>query len=244
MKRFLSFFLASTATLMAAPSGATVTAPPSPTSLTLWEMLLAAGWVMYPLLILSVIVVSLIIYYFITVQSRRVSTEEFRRQLEGLIRERNFSGLLEVARSSPQVLARVMGTTVQFVQENPEADFATVKEVAQAEGNRQASGLSQEVVYLMDAGVLAPMLGLFGTVVGILRSFGDLSSATAPAAMRTQYLAGGVAQALVATAAGLIVGIMAMFFYSYFRGRAQALISQLESASTALVAQLGLKLKK
>jgi biopolymer transport protein ExbB len=62
--------------------------------------------------------------------------------------------------------------------------------------------------------------------------------------MRTQYLASGVSQALVSTAVGLIVGITAMAFYSYFRGRAQALISQLESTSTPLVALLGLKLRR
>lgn len=244
MKQLFSIWLSLTATLMAAPVVAAPPPPPTPTSMTLWEMFIAAGWVMYPLLLVSVIVVSLIIYYFITLQSRRVSSVDFQRRLEGLIRDKNFSMLLELIQTSPHILARVIGVTVQFAKDNPEADFAAVKEVAQAEGSQQASALNQEVVYLMDAGVLAPMLGLFGTVVGILRCFGDLSSTTAPAAMRTQYLAGGVAQALIATAAGLIVGITAMFFYSYFRGRAQALISQLESSATPLVALLGLKLRK
>ena len=69
----------------------------------------------------------------------------------------------------------------------------------------------------MDVGVLAPMLGLFGTVVGILSAFGHIAQQASP--MRTMLLAGGVSQALVSTASGLIVGITAMAFYAYFRGR-------------------------
>jgi biopolymer transport protein ExbB len=149
---------------------------------------------------------------------------------------------LDAARANPQLLARVVEQTTAFLQQNPGADFASIREIAQAEGNRQASALNQQVVYLMDLGVLAPMLGLFGTVVGILRSFGKIASEASP--MQTMFLAGGVSQALVATASGLIIGISAMFFYSYFRGRVQGLISELETSATSLVTSIGLNLKK
>jgi biopolymer transport protein ExbB len=86
------------------------------------------------------------------------------------------------------------------------------------------------------------MLGLLGTVVGILRSFGSIAMEASP--MRTMLLAGGVSQALVSTAAGLVVGIGAMAFYSYFRGRVQNLISLLESQSTVLLHELLLLRKK
>jgi len=230
---------------MAAAANVSAPTPSSQTSnllssVSLWEMLLKAGWVMIPLLLVSVIVVTLILYYLVTLRRGSVATDEFRRSLEALIREKNFPGLLETARANPQALARVMEKATQFRLDNPDADFAAVREVAEAEGNRQAASLNQMVVYLMDMGVIAPMLGLFGTVVGILRSFAMIASSEATA-MRTLLLAGGVSQALVATAAGLIVGITAMFFYSFFRGRAQNLISELETSATTLVAQMGSK---
>jgi biopolymer transport protein ExbB len=77
------------------------------------------------------------------------------------------------------------------------------------------------------------MLGLLGTVVGIINSFGLLAGNTTQP--RAVLLAGGVSQALVATAAGLIVGIAAMAFYSLFRGKVSSMISDLEAATTHIV---------
>ncbi len=85
------------------------------------------------------------------------------------------------------------------------------------------------------------MIGLFGTVLGMIRSFSVVAldvTATKPG-----LLAGGVAEALVATAGGLLVGIPAMAAYAYFRGRVQRLIADLEAANTQLLAQLGANFK-
>jgi biopolymer transport protein ExbB len=214
----------------------------SPSSLTVWELIKSGGWVMLPLLAASFAAMFLIILYFMTLKREKVITADFQNTIEDLILKKDFSKALEVSRSNPQLVARVVERTSAFIQKNPTADFNAIREVAQAEGNKQAAALNQQVVYLMDIGVLSPMLGLFGTVIGILRSFGSIASESTP--MRTMLLAGGVSQALVATAAGLVIGISCMFFYSYFRGRVQSLISELETSSTNLVASMGLNLKK
>ena len=78
--------------------------------------------------------------------------------------------------------------------------------------------------------MLSPMIGLLGTVFGIISSFGVLAAATLSQS-RDVLLAGGVSEALVATATGLVLGIIAMAFYSLFRNRVQSLISDLEIAS-------------
>jgi biopolymer transport protein ExbB len=77
------------------------------------------------------------------------------------------------------------------------------------------------------------MLGLLGTVVGIIHSFGILASNTNQP--RPLLLAQGVSEALVATAAGLIIGILAMAFYSVFRGKVGSMVSELESATSHIV---------
>ena len=243
MKFIASIFIVSFSTILTAAPAAKAAASASVTrELTVWEMLNSGGWVMLPLLAASFAAVFLIFYYFVTLRRSQVATDELKRVFEGLIREKNFTGLLEAAKANPQALARVIEQTAEFLKNNPEAGFQAIREVAQAEGSRQVSALTQRVIYLMDVGVLAPMLGLFGTVVGILKSFGSIASEATP--MRTMLLAGGVSQALVATAAGLVVGISAMFFYSYFRGRVNGLISQLETSATLLVTQIGVKLNK
>src|SRR5271154_3523831 len=126
---------------------------------------------------------------------------------------------------------------LQFMERHPDAEPDSIQTVAETEGNRIASSLNQRVLYIMDVGVLSPMLGLFGTVIGILNSFGHIASPD-QTQMRTMLLAGGVSQALISTAAGLIVGISAMAFYAYFRGRVGHLVSILESEGTLLTQEL------
>ena len=236
-------FLALSFSLNAATNSVSASTPTAAsTELTLWELLQAGGWVMIPLWAASFIAMVLILFYFVSLRQGHVATTEFKRLLGTMVSEKNFGGILEATRTSPQILARVMERVAEFMQSNPDADSSAVREIAQAEGNKQASSLNQRITYLMDIGILSPMLGLFGTVVGILQSFGSIASEATP--MRTMMLAGGVSRALIATAAGLVIGIVSMFFYSYFRGRVQGLISELETSATILVAQIGLKIKK
>jgi biopolymer transport protein ExbB len=91
--------------------------------------------------------------------------------------------------------------------------------------------------------MIAPLLGLLGTVFGIIRSFSALGSAETGIA-RYGALSQGISQALVNTAAGLAIGIPAMIFYAFFRGRAQRLISDLEAAATHVLALLSLQYEK
>ena len=88
------------------------------------------------------------------------------------------------------------------------------------------------------------MVGLLGTVVGIIQSFGVLGSNQAGTASRDLLLASGVSEALVATATGLIIGIVAMGFHSLFRNRVQRLISDLEIATAHILALVAINYQK
>ena len=126
---------------------------------------------------------------------------------------------------------------MNFLTQNSNASLAEAREIAQAEGVRLAGLWNQRISYLADIGSIAPMLGLFGTVLGMIKSFSVVASDIA--ASRPMMLADGVAEALVTTAAGLVIGIPVMAAYAFFRGRVQGMISDLEAASTILMAQLG-----
>src|SRR5664279_4468375 len=117
-----------------------------------------------------------------------------------------------------------------------------VREIAETEGTRVASALNNRVIYLADIGMLAPLIGLLGTVIGIIRSFGALGADLGTA--RYTLLSKGISEALINTSAGLAIGIPAMIFYAFFRGRAQSLISDLESAVTHVLALLSLQYNK
>ena len=235
--------------LASLPFGATLmaqTAEPAPAAeymktANLWQIILAGGPAMVPLGILSVITLALVIAFLFSLRRGSVVTKRFMQTADALIRKRDYLGLLAVSNRHNEAVARVIQRTMDFLTKNPRASFAEVREIAQTEGLRQASALNQRVAYLADIGTIAPMIGLLGTVIGIVRSFGVI--AIDAAATRPTMLAQGIGEALIATAAGLLIGIPAMAAYSYFRGRVHALISELEAASTHLLALLSTSVK-
>ena len=244
MKRFLltaGCLLAAMAPALAQTTGTdAVTEISKETSLL--GMVAAAGWVMIPLAFASMITLTLIIYCFFTLTEKSITTPELLERMEPFFENEDLDGLATYVAERPQATARIVDRTLQFLARHPDADADSIRIVADTEGNRIAAALNQRVLYIMDVGVLSPMLGLFGTVIGILNSFGHIATAASP--LRTMYLAGGVSQALISTAAGLTVGITAMAFYAFFRGRVGHLVSVLESEATLLTHELILLTKR
>jgi biopolymer transport protein ExbB len=200
----------------------------------LLQLIKAGGPMMIPLGILSVITVMLILIFFVSMRRGAMVSRRYMTTVDALIRKKDYIGLLAVSNRHNEGVARVMQRTVEFLTKNPKATLAEAREIAQTEGVRQASALNQQVAWLADIGTVAPMLGLLGTVLGIIQSFGVV--AVDAAATRPTMLAQGIGEALIATAAGLVVGIPAMAAYAYFRSRAQAAISDLEAATTHILA--------
>ncbi len=204
---------------------------------SLLSVVASAGWILVPLAIASVVAVTLIIYCFFTLTVRSITTPELLERMEPFFENEDLEGLAAYVGDRPQATARLVDRVLLFLERHPDATPEAISAVAEAEGNRIAALLNQRVLYIMDIGVLAPLLGLMGTVVGILTSFGHIADSNA-SSMRTMMLAGGVSQALISTAGGLVVGILAMAFFSYFRGRVGHLISILESEGTLLTQEL------
>lgn len=208
--------------------------PPEESAVSLWQVLVSGGPVMIPLGALSVLAVMLIFLYLVTLRRGAVVSARYMQTADALIRKKDYLGLLAISNRHNESVARVVQRTMDFLTRNPKATMAEAREIAQAEGTRIAGSLNQQIAYLADIGAIAPMLGLFGTVLGMIKSFSVVASDIA--ATRPMMLAEGVAEALVTTAAGLLIGIPAMAAYAFFRGRVQALISDLEAASTQLIA--------
>ncbi len=193
---------------------------------------------MWPLGLLSVTAVVLILLFFLTIRRATVVSDRFMRVAESLIRKRDYLGLVGYAHRRGECIARITQKTLDFATKNSDAQFNEIREVAEAEGSRQASTLNQRISYLADIGAIAPMVGLLGTVLGMIKAFLEINTGNVEV-VRQMRLAGGVAEALVTTASGLTIGIIAMIFYSVFRGRVQRYLSELEAAATHLLALLG-----
>src|SRR5467141_4620077 len=231
MKKFLWLFLApASASSLLAQTPAPLAPPVPRTTTTMLHAMSQAGPVMVVLLILSIISVMLVIVYFLSIRRGAVVSRGFMATADALLRKRDYLGLLAVSNRHGEAIARVVQKILDFTTKNPHADFQQLREIAETEGSRVAASVNNRVTYLADIGMIAPLLGLLGTVFGIIRSFGALGADMGSA--RYVALSRGISQALVNTATGLAVGIPAMIFYAFFRGRAQKLISELEAATT------------
>ncbi len=219
-----------------AQTDAAPTALPSGEMLTLAELMRMGGWLMYVLAALSVLGLALIAYYTLVLRTRTIAPPAQALRLRELLKERRGREARELCAQQPTALAAVAAAGLDFLKENPGARPETLKEVMESEGARQAGRMQNMIHYLVDLSSVAPMVGLLGTVIGMLKAFNTVAFDLAKA--RPMELAGGVAQALITTIAGLIVAIPAMMAYSWFRGRIIKLTGQLEESSTDLLAIL------
>jgi biopolymer transport protein ExbB len=237
-------FVASATTLLAQDSTAAPVsaAPDLPKSSSVLDAMMHSGPIIFPLLALSIFSLMLVIVYFLTIRRGAIVSHGYMATAEALLRKRDYLGLLAVSNRHGEAVARVVQKVLEFTTKNPGADFQQVREIAETEGTRIASNLNNKVIYLADIGMLAPLVGLLGTVIGIVRSFSALGADLGSA--RYMQLSKGVSEALINTAGGLAIGIPALVFYAFFRGRAQRLISDLEAAITNIVALLSLQYNK
>ena len=216
----------------------------SESTVTLLKLIASGGPAVYALAALSVVTVMLILVYLFTLRRGNIVSPHFMNTADVLLKKRDYVGLLAISSRHSEAIARITQRMLDFATKNPQADLKVIQEIAETEGSTQAASLQHRIIYLADIGMLAPMIGLLGTVFGIIHSFGVLASKQTADNSRNMLLAAGVSEALVATAAGLILGITAMAAYAIFRGRVQSLISDLEIASTHMLSLFALNYNK
>ena len=206
------------------------------------DILGEGGIMMIPLAAMALVAIILIVLYTLTIRRPTVVTNRFMNAADSMLQKRDFMGLLSYSHRRSEMVARLTTKTLQFVTDNPHASANEIKEVAESEGSRQSGILAQRITWLGDIGAIAPMLGLLGTVIGMIKSFMLISQGGSPGNLPMQ-LASGVSEALVTTASGLVIGITAMVFHSYFKGRVNRLLHEFEAASTHIISLLTSQLK-
>lgn len=198
-------------------------------------------YLMVPLAALSFLAVLLVVFFMFTIRQGAVVSDKFMNAADALIRKQDYLGLIAVCNRENECIARIVYKTLDFATKNPTASFDEVREVTEAEGTRQASILSNRIGYLNDISRVAPMLGLLGTVIGMIKTFEGIGTSSG---VQQMELAPGVGQALITTAAGLVISIPSLIFYSLFRGKVQKLIAELEAAMTHIMALLAAQYKR
>lgn len=210
--------------------------PYTPESMSLWEIIKAGGWVLVPLVLLSVAGFAMVVYYFLSLRREKIVDPDFVEGCRRLLRDKRLDRIETLCNSSGRPIAGILRAALDARAVRGLTDALAMREAAEAEGERQAAAMWDQIHYLMDIVVVGPMIGLLGTVIGMIRSFSGV--ALDISAAKPILLAHGVAQALTSTAMGLCVAIPAAIFYAYFRGHVNKLTLEMEAASTDLVNRL------
>ena len=146
-------------------------------------------------------------------------------------------GLRDLCLNNGSCAAKIIGAALEQCEDGHVAEHVVLRDAMEDEGGRQAGMLWQRLQYLMDIAVIAPMVGLLGTVWGMMVSFSGLESGVSMI-NKADTLANGVSQAMYTTFGGLIVGIFAMAMYDLMRGRLNKLIGGMESACNSVLRRL------
>ncbi len=200
---------------------------------TLDSIMTAGGWTLRLIMLLSAVALFLTIYFLFSFRSSVLLPRSFMDEIGQAAEQGDLVRLKTICGDHPSPAARTIAAAAEQVEISGQVDYFAVRDAVEDEGGRQAGALWQRLQYLLDIAIVAPMLGLLGTVLGMLRSFADLQ--TEIGGVNPQTLSQGVAQALITTAGGLIVGIMAMILYSVFRGRLAGLIAGMEEACNRIM---------
>lgn len=205
-----------------------------PTQISLAEIIERGGMPMRFIVALSFVALFLILYYLLTVRSGALYPKAFLRQAEDAAAAGDADALRALCADNDSAAARVLAAAAEHVIGNAAASYSAVRDAVEDEGARQAGILWQRIQYLMDVAVIAPMVGLLGTVLGMMKAFAGLEVGVS-IANKADALASGVGQAMYTTAGGLVVGIAAMVVYALFRGWVNRHVGQLELACSRVI---------
>lgn len=203
----------------------------------------AGGIPLKIVVVMSILALFLVLFYLFTFRAGMLFPSSFLRKAEESAGEGDLDALRAACEGDSSPASEIIGAAVEQIEVSEELDYTAVRGAIEDEGSRQSNVLWQRLQYLNDIAVITPMIGLLGTVLGMMESFASLQ--TGISGVKPLTLSQGVAKALITTAGGLIVGIAAMILYALFRGRLNRLIGSLEETCGRILQKfLNAKTKK
>lgn len=196
---------------------------------TLADLFMNSVYINTAILVLSVIAVVLFLFLYLSLTVRGFAPHRLVENLSKLINNRQFDQAIHLCQTNSGVF---ISPIIQRVLENRDKEHATMVEIVSAEGRRRGEPIWNRLNYLSEISNIAPMLGLLGTVIGMIKVFFTLTTRTA--GEKAAQLAGGIGEAMGTTMFGLIVAIGAAAFYALLRSRATAVLAEAEQVCHAV----------
>ena len=193
----------------------------------MFAIIQAAGWPIWFLLLASVIAVALIIERSISLRAGKIIPPKLLEQVVGVYKRQGMSPevIERLSRDSP------LGAVLAAGLRNLKSSRYVMKEAIEEAGRAVAHDLERFLTTLGTIATAAPLLGLFGTVIGMIEIFGSQS----PTGTNPQQLAHGISIALYNTAFGIAIAIPALIFYRHFKNKVDTFVVEMEQQASKLV---------
>jgi biopolymer transport protein ExbB len=193
----------------------------------LFAIIQAAGWPIWFLLLASVIALALIIERAVSLRDRRIIPPSLFGEVVAVYQRQGVTDQMldKLAHDSP------LGAVLAAGLRNHKASRYVMKEAIEEAGRAVAHDLERFLTTLGTIATAAPLLGLFGTVIGMIEIFGSQS----PTGTNPQQLAHGISIALYNTAFGIAIAIPALIFYRHFRNKVDTFVVEMEQLASKLV---------
>ena len=207
---------------------------------SLLDVYLVGGSLMHFILACSIGTIAGVVYCFLSVNRGRMMPAAVHQSLVQCARRKDVNAAWQLCEGSPSAYARVVSPALLKVNfDREQANKSGMEQAAGEALDREESRQMLWINYLNVFATIAPMLGLLGTVTGMIASFDTLAAGKS----EPQDLAGGIGEAMITTAGGLIVGIPAMFFFFFFRNRLMGIMAELQRSASFLIGVLSGEVK-
>jgi biopolymer transport protein ExbB len=198
-------------------------------NMNLLDIFLKGGFIMWPILLSSIIGLAVSIDRFIMLRKAKINVPAFMVRIRGFIKKKDISGAISYCMQEKSPVANIVRKGLKKYKYGHDR----VKDAIENAGSQEVSKLEKGLSVLASVAGIAPLLGFLGTVTGMIQAFmtiQDLAGAANPS-----DLAGGIWEALITTAFGLIIGIPAFALYNYFLSAVKKLVGEMETVANDVI---------
>ncbi len=198
----------------------------------MFELIQKSGAIIYPIILCSIIAFGIILERFYYLRKIKIDTVAFMNNIEAVLKRNKIAEAVKICEDTPGPIARIIKAGL-LKHDRPRQEM---REAIEDAGHQEVPRLEKYIKILATIAHISPLLGLLGTVTGMAKAFQVIQmKAVTLNPVNTADLAGGVWQALLTTAAGLIVAIPVIVAYHYLVSKVQDFVLEMERSATELI---------
>ena len=197
--------------------------------ISLLDTLILGGWIMIPIFLLSFVAIYLFVERLVTIRKAKTDPEALTRRVRDYVQGGDVKGAMGYCESRDKPVARILRHGLERLGR----PISEIQDAVQAQGKHETFELEKRTELLASIAGIAPMLGFLGTVTGMIQAFQEIQALEGN--VNPSVLAGGIWEALLTTAAGLVVGILAFFFYNFLLSKIRRLVNDMERSATDFI---------